>query len=107
MPQIHFILKDGSTRTVDATAGHSVMETAIRANVRGIDAECGGSCACATCHVYVDTAFFDRLEPADEMEAEMLDEVAVEREPTSRLSCQIVVTPELDGLTVRVPQRQA
>ncbi len=107
MPQIHFILKDGTTRAVDATAGHSVMETAIRANVRGIDAECGGSCACATCHVYVDAAFFARLDPPDEMEAEMLDEVAVEREPTSRLSCQIVVTPELDGLTVRVPQRQA
>ncbi|GAA5233276.1 2Fe-2S iron-sulfur cluster binding domain-containing protein [Verticiella sediminum] len=107
MPLIHYILKDGSTRTVQAKAGQTVMETAIRANVRGIDAECGGSCACATCHVYVEEAFFERLPPADDMEAEMLDEVAVDREDNSRLSCQIVVTDDLDGLTVRVPQRQA
>ncbi len=106
MPTIHYILKDGSTRSVEAKAGASVMETAIHHNIRGIDAECGGSCSCATCHVYVDQAFLDRLTPPDEMEDELLDATASERLPTSRLSCQIPVTAELDGLTVRVPATQ-
>jgi 2Fe-2S ferredoxin len=106
MPTIHYILKDGSTRSVDAKAGASVMETAIRHNIRGIDAECGGSCSCATCHVYVDEAFIAKLTPADEMESELLDGVASERLPGSRLSCQIAITAELDGLTVRVPESQ-
>jgi 2Fe-2S ferredoxin len=107
MPTIHYIRPDGQRSTVDAKAGMSVMETAIRNNVRGIDAECGGSCSCATCHIYVDADFFDRLPPPDEMEAELLEGVAASREPTSRLSCQIAVTPELDGLTVRIPERQS
>lgn len=107
MPTIHYILKDGSTRSVDARLGASVMETAVHHNVRGIDAECGGSCSCATCHVYVDDAFVDRLAPPDEMESELLDGVAAQRRPGSRLSCQIAMTAELDGLTVRVPQTQA
>ena len=107
MPTIHYILKDGSTRSIDAKNGASVMETAVLNNVRGIDAECGGSCSCATCHVYVDDAFIDRLEPADEMESELLDGVASGRRPGSRLSCQIVLTPALDGLAVRVPETQS
>jgi len=107
MPTIHYILKDGSRRSVDAKAGSSVMENAINGNVRGIDAECGGSCACATCHVYVDDAFIDRLPSADEMEGELLDAVAAERLPGSRLSCQLTMTAELDGLTVRVPETQS
>lgn len=107
MPTIHYILKDGSTRSIDAKNGASVMETAVLNNVRGIDAECGGSCSCATCHVYVDDAFVDRLEPADEMESELLDGVASERLASSRLSCQIFITPVLDGLTVRVPETQS
>jgi len=107
MPTIHYILKDGSRRSVDAKPGSSVMENAIRGNVRGIDAECGGSCSCATCHVYVDEAFTDRLPPADEMESELLDGVASERRPGSRLSCQLTVTAELDGLTVRIPETQS
>ncbi len=107
MPTIHYILKDGSTRSVDARLGASVMETAVHHNVRGIDAECGGSCSCATCHVYVDDAFVDALAPPDEMESELLDGVAAQRQPSSRLSCQIAMTAELDGLTVRVPQTQA
>ncbi|MGH8789140.1 MAG: 2Fe-2S iron-sulfur cluster-binding protein [Cupriavidus necator] len=107
MPTIHYILKDGSSRSVDAKLGSSVMENAVRGNVRGIDAECGGSCSCATCHVYVDDAFIDRLPPADEMENELLDGVASERLPTSRLSCQLAVTADLDGLTVRVPETQS
>jgi 2Fe-2S ferredoxin len=107
MPTIHYILKDGSTRSVDAKAGATVMETAIRHNVRGIDAECGGSCSCATCHVYVDGIFVDRLPPPDAMEDELLEGVASQRLPNSRLSCQLQVTADLDGLTVRVPEAQA
>jgi len=107
MPTIHYILKDGSTRSVQAKAGASVMETAIQNNIRGIDAECGGSCSCATCHVYVDDAFVARLTPPDEMEQELLEGVASERTPASRLSCQLTVTAELEGLTVRVPETQA
>ncbi|RST53750.1 2Fe-2S iron-sulfur cluster-binding protein [Variovorax sp. MHTC-1] len=106
MPTIHYILKDGSTREVEAKAGSSVMENAIRHNVRGIDAECGGCCSCATCHVYVDEAFFDRLPPPDDLESGLLEVVAAERRPTSRLSCQIAMSAALDGLTVRLPQTQ-
>jgi 2Fe-2S ferredoxin len=107
MPTIHYIHPDGRRSTVEAKAGTSVMEAAIRNNVHGIEAECGGSCSCATCHVYVEPAFFDRLPSADEMEAELLEGVAAEREPTSRLGCQIAMTAELDGLTVRIPVRQS
>jgi 2Fe-2S ferredoxin len=82
------------------------MENAIRHNVRGIDAECGGCCSCATCHVYVDEAFFDRLPPPDDLESGLLEVVAAERRPTSRLSCQIAMSAALDGLTVRLPQTQ-
>ena len=106
MPTIHYILKDGSTRTVVAKAGASVMEVAINANIRGIDAECGGCLSCATCHVYVEDAFIDLLPPADESENELLDAVAAERLPGSRLSCQLQITAALDGLTVRVPETQ-
>lgn len=107
MPTIHYILTDGSTRSLQARLGASVMETAVHHDVRGIDAECGGSCSCATCHVYVDAAFADRLSAPDEMETELLDGVAAPRLPGSRLSCQITVTEALDGLTVRVPPTQA
>ena len=107
MTTIHYILKDGSRRSVDAKPGSSVMENAINGNVRGIDAECGGSCACATCHVYVDDAFIGRLPSADEMEGELLDAVAAGRLPSSRLSCQLTMTAELDGLTVRIPETQS
>ena len=107
MPTIHYILKDGTSRSIDAKAGSSVMENAIRGNIRGIDAECGGSCSCATCHVYVDDAFIDRLPAPDDLEGELLDGVASERQPGSRLSCQLTMTAELDGLTVRVPETQS
>ena len=107
MPTIHYILKDGSRRSVDAKPGSSVMENAISSNVRGIDAECGGSCACATCHVYVEDDFIDRLPPPDDIEREMLDAVAAERLPGSRLGCQLTVSSELEGLTVRVPETQS
>ncbi|QHI97635.1 2Fe-2S iron-sulfur cluster binding domain-containing protein [Xylophilus rhododendri] len=107
MPTIHFILQDGSTRAVEAEAGASLMETAIRANVRGIDAECGGLCSCATCHVYVAEACIARLPAPDGEEEAMLDFVAAERRPGSRLSCQIQLTEALEGLTVQVPPTQS
>lgn len=107
MPTIHYIHPDGRRTTVEAKAGTSVMEAAIRNNVRGIDAECGGSCSCATCHVYVDPAFFDRIPEADAMESELLEGVAAPREATSRLGCQVTVSTELDGLIVRVPVKQS
>jgi 2Fe-2S ferredoxin len=106
MPTINYILKDGTTRAVDAKLGASVMETAIRGNVRGIDAECGGCCSCATCHVYVDDAFIELLPPPDDMESALLEAVASERQFNSRLSCQLNVTAAFDGLTVRVPDTQ-
>lgn len=107
MPTIHYIFQDGSSRSIEAKAGSSVMENAIRGNVRGIDAECGGSCSCATCHVYVDDAYLNRLPPPDDMESDLLDGVASKRRPGSRLSCQLSMTAELDGLTVRVPETQS
>lgn len=107
MTTLHFVLRDGSTRSLEARNGDSVMQSAVNANVRGIDAECGGSCACATCHVLVADDWIDRLPPPDELEQEMLDTVAAGREPASRLACQLVVAPGLDGLTLRVPERQS
>lgn len=106
MTTIHFILKDGTQRSVDAKDGASVMMAAITHNVRGIDAECGGSCACATCHVYVEAAYADRLPAPDAMEQELLEATAAPRESGSRLSCQLIVQPALDGLVVRVPPTQ-
>jgi 2Fe-2S ferredoxin len=81
------------------------MEGAITNEIPGIDADCGGACACATCHVYVDPAWFEKLPPQDEMELSMLD-FAIERQANSRLSCQIKVTEALDGLVVRLPKSQ-
>ena len=105
MPKITYIEPDGTTHEVEAQVGATVMETAIRNLVPGIEAECGGSLACATCHVYVDEAWSDKTGTASEMEEDMLD-FAYEVRPTSRLSCQIKVTEELDGLVVRVPETQ-
>lgn len=107
MPTIHYIQPNGTRSTVKAELGMSVMETAIRHNVKGIDAECGGSCSCATCHVYVDPAFAHQLPAPDEMESELLDGVAAERRPESRLSCQLKVSDALDGLLVRIPETQS
>ncbi|HHQ14992.1 MAG TPA: 2Fe-2S iron-sulfur cluster binding domain-containing protein [Chromatiales bacterium] len=101
MPSITFICPDGQRRTVDADPGTTVMEAAIDHGIPGIIAECGGACACATCQVYVGEQWVGRLAPMDDMEDAML-ESALERRPASRLSCQIEVTPELDGLEVQV-----
>lgn len=105
MPEITFIDQDGNERTVEADLGATVMETAVNNDVPGILATCGGSCSCATCHVYVDEDWFDKLPPAQIDELDMLD-TAHDVEPTSRLSCQITVTEEIDGLVVRTPLRQ-
>jgi 2Fe-2S ferredoxin len=105
MPKITYIDAEGTPRTVEAESGATVMETAIQNDIPGILATCGGSCSCATCHVYVDEAWFDRLPPPELEESDMLD-TAHDLKTTSRLSCQIVVSDELDGLTVTTPPRQ-
>ncbi|ACL61370.1 2Fe-2S iron-sulfur cluster-binding protein [Methylobacterium nodulans] len=105
MVQITYVDAAGTPRTVEGAVGSTVMETAIRNNVPGIDAECGGACACATCHVYVDPEWAEAVGPAEPMEQDMLD-FASDVRPNSRLSCQIRLKPELDGLTVTTPTRQ-
>lgn len=107
MPVVVYILKDGSERRVEVPADTSVMLGAIQNNVPGIEAECGGCCSCATCHVYVDEIWFAKLPAKDTMEDDLLSGVAAERRPTSRLSCQINMTAELDGLVVRIPEKQS
>lgn len=105
MPKITFIDAQGESRSVEAETGSTVMEAAIREGIPGIEAECGGACACATCHVYVDEAWTDAVGQPAPMEEDMLD-FAFDVRPTSRLSCQIRVKDELDGLVVRTPARQ-
>jgi 2Fe-2S ferredoxin len=105
MTKIRFIAADGTKYDVEADNGTTVMENAIRNGVPGIEAECGGACACATCHVYVDEAFMEIVGEPEPMEEDMLD-FAYDVRATSRLSCQIRVRDELDGLTVTVPERQ-
>src|SRR5690554_320710 len=105
MPKITYIAFDGTQYDVDAPVGSSVMENAIRNAVPGIEAECGGACACATCHVYVDDEWTATVGEPAAMEEDMLD-FAYDVQPNSRLSCQIKVRDELDGLIVRVPARQ-
>ncbi len=106
MPKVTYVDPDGTELEVDADAGTSVMMAAVNADIDGIVAECGGSLMCATCHVYVDDAFADRLPEMSADEDEMLEAAASERLPTSRLSCQIELSDELDGLVVRLPETQ-
>ena len=106
MPKIIFIAHDGARREVNAAAGTSVMQAAKAADVDGIAAECGGSAMCATCHCYVDEAFLDKLPEVGVVESEMLDCAASERKATSRLSCQIKMSDDLDGIVVRLPETQ-
>jgi len=105
MAKITYIEHSGATHEVDAKAGLTVMEAAVKNNIPGIDADCGGACACATCHVYVDPAWLDKTGKPTAMEESMLD-FAEGVESNSRLSCQIKITDELDGLTVRLPESQ-
>ena len=105
MTQLTIVAFDGTRHELDVANGSTVMENAVRNSVPGIEAECGGACACATCHVYVDDAWTEKVGAPQAMEEDMLD-FAFDVRPTSRLSCQIKVTPELDGLVVHVPERQ-
>jgi 2Fe-2S ferredoxin len=105
MASITYIEPGGQSQTVDAELGSTVMEAAIRSGIPGIEAECGGACSCATCHVYVDDAWAAAVGGPSPMEEDMLD-FAYDVRPTSRLSCQIKVTAALDGLVVHVPERQ-
>jgi 2Fe-2S ferredoxin len=106
MPTITYITHDGETHAVEGDVGATVMETAVRAMVPGIEAECGGACACATCHVYVDPAWRETVGSPSPMEEDMLD-FAYDVREGSRLSCQIKISAAMDGLVVRVPERQA
>ena len=106
MAKITYIDPAGTARTVEAEPGSTVMETAIKHGIPGIEAECGGACACATCHVYVDEAWRATVGGPSPMEEDMLD-FGFDVRPSSRLSCQIKVTDALDGLVVSVPERQA
>ena len=106
MAKITFIDHGGESRIVEAESGSTVMENAIKHGIPGIEAECGGACACATCHVYVDEAWTELVGPPSPMEEDMLD-FGFDVKPNSRLSCQIKVSDQLDGLIVRTPERQA
>lgn len=106
MPRVVYVLRDGSERRVEVPEGTSVMLGAIQNNIRGIEAECGGCCVCGTCHVYVDEADLARLPPPEPGESALLTGVAAELKPNSRLSCQIAMAAALDGLVVRIPERQ-
>ena len=105
MPKIVFTEPGGSRREISAPVGITLMEAARQNGVQGVVAQCGGACACATCHVYIDPVWLARLEPPEEMEQGML-ETAWEPRVNSRLSCQIHITEDLDGLQATVPQQQ-
>ncbi|MGC6475656.1 MAG: 2Fe-2S iron-sulfur cluster-binding protein [Parvibaculales bacterium] len=105
MPKITFIENNGTEHAHNGDTGMTVMEVAIQNSVPGIDADCGGACACATCHVYVDAAWTEKVGKPESMEEDMLD-FAFEVQDNSRLSCQIKVTDELDGLVLRLPEQQ-
>ncbi|WP_417768247.1 2Fe-2S iron-sulfur cluster-binding protein [Stappia sp.] len=106
MVRVTYISASGVETTVDGREGDSVMATAVANNIDGIVGECGGSMACATCHVYVDPAFADRLSPRSDDEEAMLEGAASDPRPESRLSCQIRLSADLDGLVLRMPEEQ-
>lgn len=105
MPTIHFVTADGATTSVTAEVGSSIMKAAVDNSVDGILAECGGSCSCATCHCYIGPNWADKVPAANGNENGLL-EFAVDPKTTSRLSCQVIVTPELDGIIVTLPVSQ-
>tara|TARA_B110000196_G_scaffold165852_1_gene142616 strand:+ start:103 stop:423 length:321 start_codon:yes stop_codon:yes gene_type:complete len=106
MAKITYIESNNKSHTVDVPTGLSVMEGAIRSNIPGIDADCGGSMACATCHIYVKEKWFDKLPKKEEGEEDMLD-MAYSPNEFSRLSCQVIVSDELEGLVVSLPEKQS
>ena len=105
MPKITYIEHGGKTHTIEVANGLSVMEGAVQNNIPGIDADCGGSMACATCHVYVKEDWFNKLPKKEDGEEDMLD-MAFEPKKNSRLSCQLMVSDQLDGLVVNLPEKQ-
>ena len=105
MPKITYIENSGNSQIIEVANGLSVMEGAVQNDIPGIDADCGGGMACATCHVYVKEKWLDRLPKKEEVEEDMLD-MAYEPKRNSRLSCQIIVSDELDGLSVSIPSKQ-
>ena len=105
MARIKFIAADGTETEINAENGTSLMVAAVNNGIKGIVAECGGACSCATCHVFVDPSWYAKLTPPASLEKDML-EFAAEPSETGRLSCQIPVTDELDGLVVRIPSKQ-
>ena len=106
MAKITYIDQQGNSKTIDVDNGLSVMEGAIQNNIPGIDADCGGSMACATCHVYVEEKWLDKLSKPEDGEIDMID-MAFEPKKNSRLSCQLIVSDELDGLKVTTPEKQS
>ena len=105
MPKITYVENEGKSHTVEVDNGLTVMEGAVQNNIPGIDADCGGSMACATCHVYVKEEWLDKLSTKEDGEEDMLD-MAFEPKKNSRLSCQLIVSDELDGLIVNIPSKQ-
>ena len=105
MAKITYIENNGKSHTVEVAEGLTVMEGAVQNNIPGIDADCGGGMACATCHVYVKDEWFDKINKKSEGEDDMIDQ-AYEPKKSSRLSCQIQVSPEIDGLEVHLPEKQ-
>lgn len=105
MARVTFVNHNGERRTVEVAEGESVMRAAILNDVPGIDADCGGECACATCHVFVDEAWLEKCGDASDLETSMLS-FAATQQPNSRLACQITLTPELDGVVVTLPEAQ-
>ncbi len=106
MPKIIYNYNQGNSKTIEVENGLSVMEGAIQNDIPGIDADCGGSMACATCHVYVEEKWLNKLPKAEEAEVDMID-MAYEPKKNSRLSCQLIVSEELDGLIVTTPSKQS
>ena len=106
MPKITYIDNQENSKTIDVENGLTVMEGAIQNDIPGIDADCGGSMACATCHVYVEEEWLDKIPKAEEAEVDMID-MAFEPKKNSRLSCQLIVSDELNGLTVTTPEKQS
>ena len=106
MPKITYIEHNGKSHTINVANGLSVMEGAVQNNITGIDADCGGSMACATCHVYVKEEWFNKLPKKEDGEEDMID-MAYEPNKYSRLSCQLTVSDELEGLIVKLPEKQA
>ncbi len=105
MAKVTFIEHNGKTHEIEAAGGSTIMEAATKHNIPGIDADCGGACACATCHVYVDDAWVSKIPAMGSMEESMLD-FAENVQPNSRLSCQIILNEDLDGIVVTIPESQ-